>query len=132
MKPRFSFLVIVVLLAFSACKKDVPQPNQPALTVPEKFNDLTVGNDFTWGTLQKVTILFDGYTAPVNVQRPLSVFLPNSSVAIYTANFSLNAAALIKVEAPANVTELVVQYGAITKRIPISNNMVFSPKPEFE
>jgi len=132
MKPCSLFLFLLLSLALGACKKEVPQPNQPTVGVPEKFADLTVANDFTWGTSRRFTLQFEGYAAPVNVQRSLKVFLPNSSASIYTANFSITSNAAIQLEVPKEVSELVIQYGAITKRLPISSNMVFSPKPEFE
>lgn len=132
MKPHSLLLLFLLSLALGACKKEVPQPNQPAVGVPEKFADLTVANDFTWGNSRRVTVQFEGYAAPVNVQRRLNVYLPNSGVSIYTANFTITTTAIIHVEVPMEVSELVIQYGAITKRLPISSNMVFSPKPEFE
>lgn len=132
MKPRTLFSLFLVTLVLSACNKDVPQPNEPTSGVPEKFSELNVNNEFKWETLREVTVQFEGYSAPVIVQRPLKVFLPNASASIYTSSFAINATGLINLEVPADVTELVIQYGAITKQLPISGNMVFSPKPEFE
>lgn len=132
MKPNSLLLLLFLSLVLGACKKEVPQPNQPSVGVPEKFADLTVANDFTWGISRRLTLQFEGYQAPVNVQRSLKVFLPTSGVSIYTANFNITSNASIQLEVPTEVSELVIQYGAITKRLPISSNMVFSPKPEFE
>lgn len=132
MKVFLGISLYLLLVASTACKKDVSPPTEPPIGIPEHFADLKVLSSFKWETTRHVIVQFNGYDAPVDVRRKLSVLLPGTLISLHTTYLAIDDSLSIEIDVPVEATQLMIQYGAIMKQVPIAATIEFSPRPEFE
>lgn len=132
MKVNNSIFILMLGLVLASCRKESIVPQPPLTSTPENFDELQVPADFSWSTLRELTLKFEGYQAPVNINRKLEVRVPGGTRSIFSAQVSIHSILNFQIQLPAAVNEIEVVYGAVVKRFPVSSSIQFSPKPAFE
>ena len=111
-KPTMKYIslfLIVLVLFFSSCSKEV---DDITIDIPEKIGDLKVDDGFSWSTGVPVEVTVTGLPTIVPVRSTLTVSQPDGRI-LHTRNHLMSDNLVIQLTVPADVTELIVNYGTV-------------------
>lgn len=109
--------LFILTIGFYSCKKDTVVPSQTENT-PKSMAELSATTNFSWQTSKNLNIKIQG-------SHTMSTTVKNAKGDVYFKGMVSPTEGIQTVVAiPANVNEIIVEYGPFTKVVPITNNAI--------
>lgn len=112
----------IVLLGFTACKKDEDQVKTENNLTTTSTANLEVPKDFDWKTTKLTTLRVEASDVPFSQKMKMEVRTVDGRL-ILTRHISMMEDADIQFELPLAYEQIVVEYGALTKTVDVNNGL---------
>jgi hypothetical protein len=122
------FALALISTGLVSCKKDYISEVEASkksidATKVVNFKDIKVSSSFDWKSTKEVTINLQPLSTPVKINNTLIVKTEKGDV-LFSKLQTMSEAFTGKILVPANLTNLVVSFGTISKTEIITNNQV--------
>ena len=124
MKKTILYATLAIALFATSCKKNLTTPETPAIAQATKVNELKASETFKWKTSKTMVLNVTGISTLSPVSRTLTVTSADGKEVFFKNEQLMSASTVSSFVIPAKITEVVVNYGKITKKITLSGTSI--------
>lgn len=123
---NLSYLIAIVLLGLTSCKKDLLEKVTPTTSVEKTttFNQVKANQNFDWKSSKEITLKIEGLQTIAPVNGTFTVKSLDNKIIFYQAMQSMSQSMTTTFVVPNHIKEISVSFGSIQKVYYTQNNHI--------
>jgi len=123
---NLSYLIAIVLLGLTSCKKDLLEKVTPTTSVEKTttFNQVKANQNFDWKSSKEITLKIEGLQTIAPVNGTFTIKSLDNKIIFYQAMQSMSQSMTTTFVVPNHIKEISVSFGSIQKVYNTQNNHI--------